>query len=54
MMIFDPITELKMNLDVLKKDKARLEEELNIDDIEIRANIEKYELVLEILDKGDK
>jgi FtsZ-binding cell division protein ZapB len=50
MMIFDPITELKMNLDVLKKDKARLEEELN----EIRANIEKYELVLEILDKGDK
>jgi FtsZ-binding cell division protein ZapB len=49
-MIFDPITELKMNLDVLKKDKARLEEELN----EIRANIEKYELVLEILDKGDK
>jgi hypothetical protein len=49
-MIFDPITELKMNLDVLKKDKTRLEEELN----EIRANIEKYELVLEILDKGDK
>jgi hypothetical protein len=48
-MIFDPITELKMNLDVLKKDKTRLEEELN----EIRANIEKYELVLEILDKEE-
>jgi hypothetical protein len=44
-MIFDPVTELKMNLDVLKKDQARLEEELN----EIRSNIEKYKIALEML-----